>query len=257
MINSDFKFDLADYLAKSGERAGEVARRDSRSRALPHARSRRRSARATPSSRARATRRGARGSSASRSGRRSRPCSPSIGWRRSCIRRCAGSRRASATAQGGSTCQVSAHSGLPALGVPAGFTDDGLPVGIDLLGAAFKEQELLSLGYAIEQTLKLRRPPFSTPALVAGKRAGAADDDRDSLRCDAEAHLRRDDVAPAVHVDAASPRAAIGSSAVWIHLGTPAKPGAARHLLFGPAQPAVGHGHAGGDGPQGAGRRSA
>ena len=82
-------------------------------------------------------------------------------------------RARSATAQGGSNCQFSAHSGLPALGVPAGFTDDGLPIGIELLGAAFKEQELLSLGYAIEQTLKLRRQPFSMPALVAGKRPSA------------------------------------------------------------------------------------
>ena len=72
--------------------------------------------------------------------------------------------------QGGSNCQLSAHSGLPALGIPAGFSTDGLPVGIDLLGGAFAEQELLSLGYSIEEALKLRRAPFSTPALVGGER---------------------------------------------------------------------------------------
>ena len=75
--------------------------------------------------------------------------------------------------QAGSNCQISSHSGLPALNVPAGFTDDGLPIGVDLLGGAFKEQELLSLGFSIGEMLKLRRTPFSTPALVAGKRPGS------------------------------------------------------------------------------------
>src|SRR5215831_7391346 len=72
--------------------------------------------------------------------------------------------------QGPSNCQLSASSGLPALGLPAGFTDDGLPVGMDLLAGAFQEEALLSLGYSIEQTLKLRQPPFSTPPLINGKR---------------------------------------------------------------------------------------
>ena len=66
-------------------------------------------------------------------------------------------------------CQLSSHSGLPALAVPAGFSTDGVPVGMDLLGSAFTEQDLLSLGYSIEQTLRLRRSPFSTPDLVGTK----------------------------------------------------------------------------------------
>jgi amidase len=65
-----------------------------------------------------------------------------------------------------SNCPLSSHSGLPALSVPAGFTDDGLPVGMDLLGGAFEEQNLLSLGFSIEQLLKLRKAPFSTQALA-------------------------------------------------------------------------------------------
>lgn len=72
-------------------------------------------------------------------------------------------------AQLGINCQLSATSGLPALALPVGFTDDGVPIGVDLLGAAFSEPELLSLGYAIEQTTKPRRPPFSTPELIDGK----------------------------------------------------------------------------------------
>jgi len=74
--------------------------------------------------------------------------------------------------QPGSTCQLSASTGLPALSMPAGFTDDGLPIGIELLGRAFGEPQLLTLAYGFEQATHLRRPPFSTPPL-AGRRAPA------------------------------------------------------------------------------------
>lgn len=70
--------------------------------------------------------------------------------------------------QRGTTCQVSAHSGLPALSVPGGFTDDGLPVGLEFLGAAYDEPGLLSIGYALEQAQPIRQPPFSTPPLQRG-----------------------------------------------------------------------------------------
>lgn len=68
--------------------------------------------------------------------------------------------------QGGSNCQLSPSTGLPALAVPAGFTNDGLPVGMELLGRAFDEPTLLGLGYAFEQAANMRRPPPSTPALT-------------------------------------------------------------------------------------------
>ena len=71
--------------------------------------------------------------------------------------------------QAGTTCQLSAASGLPALSVPAGFTPDGLPIGLELLGAPFSEARLLSLAYAYEQIEAVRRPPFSTPALLDGR----------------------------------------------------------------------------------------
>ncbi len=73
----------------------------------------------------------------------------------------------------GTNCQLSAASGLPALAVPAGFTDDGLPIGLELLGRPWTESELLKLGYAWEQASKLRRAPFSTPPLVNGKAPAA------------------------------------------------------------------------------------
>ena len=67
--------------------------------------------------------------------------------------------------QMGSNCQLSANSGLPAITAPAGFTPDGLPVGVELLGRAWSEPQLIKLAYAYEQATRHRRPPSSTPAL--------------------------------------------------------------------------------------------
>jgi Asp-tRNA(Asn)/Glu-tRNA(Gln) amidotransferase A subunit family amidase len=55
--------------------------------------------------------------------------------------------------------------GFPALTVPAGFSDNTLPVGIEFLGRPFSEAELLAIGFAYEQRTKHRRPPATTPAL--------------------------------------------------------------------------------------------
>ncbi len=66
-------------------------------------------------------------------------------------------------AQGGSNCQLSATTGLPAMAIPAGFTADGLPVGLELLGTSFSESLLLKVAYAYEQVMNPRRPPKSTP----------------------------------------------------------------------------------------------
>jgi Asp-tRNA(Asn)/Glu-tRNA(Gln) amidotransferase A subunit family amidase len=69
----------------------------------------------------------------------------------------------------GSNCLISAGSGFPAISVPAGFTSDGLPVGVELLGKPFAEPDLVKLAYAFEQANRHRRPPPTTPALVNGK----------------------------------------------------------------------------------------
>ena len=55
--------------------------------------------------------------------------------------------------------------GFPALTVPAGLTDDGLPIGLELLGGPFAEAALLRLAYAYEQGTGRREPPTTTPAL--------------------------------------------------------------------------------------------
>jgi Asp-tRNA(Asn)/Glu-tRNA(Gln) amidotransferase A subunit family amidase len=68
--------------------------------------------------------------------------------------------------QGGSNCQLSPTTGLPAISIPAGFTDDGLPVGLDLLGLPFSEPALLKTAYAYERSAGPRKPPKTTPPLV-------------------------------------------------------------------------------------------
>ena len=65
----------------------------------------------------------------------------------------------------GSNRGLSPALGFPALTVPAGFTSDGFPVGIEFLGRPFSEEILFGLGYAYEQATMHRRPPVTTPAL--------------------------------------------------------------------------------------------
>jgi amidase len=67
--------------------------------------------------------------------------------------------------QPGSNCKLSANSGLPAITVPAGFTSDGLPVGLEMLGLEWDEPKLLKYAYAYEQATRHRRLPQNTPAL--------------------------------------------------------------------------------------------
>ncbi len=61
--------------------------------------------------------------------------------------------------QEGSNCQLSATTGFPAITMPAGFTPDGLPVGLELLGTPFSEGTLLRIAYAYEREAQPRRPP--------------------------------------------------------------------------------------------------
>jgi amidase len=236
MINHDFKFDLADYLARAGgapvNSLGEILDRGLYHHALE---STFRARNAVEQ----------RDSDASRRAKVKRVAL------RQAIEAVLAEHRLVAIAfptlrrkparigdgQAGSSCQVSAHSGLPALGAPAGFTADGLPIGLELLGGAFQEQELLSLGYAMERTLNVRRPPFSTPALVNGKAPAAKT--ATTTVAGASLKLTYDETTSRLQY-ALTTTAGDPPAAVWIHLGTPSKPGAGRHLLFGPGQPMAG-----------------
>ncbi len=56
--------------------------------------------------------------------------------------------------------------GFPAITVPAGFTSDELPIGLEFLGRPFSERELLSYAFGFEQATRHRRPPRTTPKLA-------------------------------------------------------------------------------------------
>jgi amidase len=66
---------------------------------------------------------------------------------------------------------IAALAGFPAIEVPAGFsmpTENapiGVPVGMELLGHAWAEPELIKLAFGFEQATHLRKPPASTPPL--------------------------------------------------------------------------------------------
>jgi len=70
--------------------------------------------------------------------------------------------------QPGSNCSLSANSGLPALSMPAGFTNNGLPVGLELLGGFLQDAELLAIAQTYEVAMGSRRAPSTTPALELG-----------------------------------------------------------------------------------------
>jgi aspartyl-tRNA(Asn)/glutamyl-tRNA(Gln) amidotransferase subunit A len=57
------------------------------------------------------------------------------------------------------------HFGTPAMTVPCGFSKDGLPIGLQLVGAAFREPMVLSIAYAYQQSTDWHR---RTPPLVRG-----------------------------------------------------------------------------------------
>src|SRR3984893_11566386 len=67
---------------------------------------------------------------------------------------------------------IAALAGFPAIEVPAGFSTPtpeapiGVPVGLEFLGRAWAEPELLKLAFGFEQATHYRKPPASAPALA-------------------------------------------------------------------------------------------
>ncbi|RYZ67068.1 MAG: hypothetical protein EOP08_03555, partial [Proteobacteria bacterium] len=59
----------------------------------------------------------------------------------------------------------SSVTGFPALVVPMGFVDPGLPMGLQLFGRPWSEATLFAIGYGFEQATHHRVPPPTTPPL--------------------------------------------------------------------------------------------
>ena len=67
--------------------------------------------------------------------------------------------------QQGSNCHLSAWSGYPAITVPAGYTVDGHPVGLEMISTPWTEATLLKYAYAFEQGTRHRKAPSLAPGL--------------------------------------------------------------------------------------------
>jgi aspartyl-tRNA(Asn)/glutamyl-tRNA(Gln) amidotransferase subunit A len=53
-------------------------------------------------------------------------------------------------------------SGLPAISIPCGFTSDGLPIGLQIVGKAFAEATILNVAHTYERSTRWHeeRPPL-------------------------------------------------------------------------------------------------
>lgn len=67
------------------------------------------------------------------------------------------------TEQDHSNCKLAPASGLPAISVPAGFGNNGMPVAIELMAEPWAEQKLLDFAYTIEKMTPVRALPKHTP----------------------------------------------------------------------------------------------
>jgi amidase len=59
------------------------------------------------------------------------------------------------------SCYFISVTGLPAISVPCGFTEEGLPVGVQIVGRHQDERGVLQLAYAFQEATGFwkRRPP--------------------------------------------------------------------------------------------------
>ena len=74
--------------------------------------------------------------------------------------------RDSRTLRGGG---IVSSTGLPGIVVPAGYTKNNLPVGIEFIGKGFGDLRLLQVAYGYEHTTRKRRSPQTTPPLPGEK----------------------------------------------------------------------------------------
>jgi Asp-tRNA(Asn)/Glu-tRNA(Gln) amidotransferase A subunit family amidase len=60
---------------------------------------------------------------------------------------------------------IASQSGCPAVSMPAGFTDGGLPVGLELMGVPHSEARLVELAAGYDDVTDARRSPDTAPPL--------------------------------------------------------------------------------------------
>ena len=60
---------------------------------------------------------------------------------------------------------IAAQTWMPSICMPAGFSPDGLPVGIEFVVLPYHEPDLFRLGFAFEAPTGHRRAPAATPEL--------------------------------------------------------------------------------------------
>jgi aspartyl-tRNA(Asn)/glutamyl-tRNA(Gln) amidotransferase subunit A len=56
-------------------------------------------------------------------------------------------------------CDPMSVVGYPAISVPAGYSQTGLPIGLQIVARPWEEDKLLSMVYAFEEATKVRKPP--------------------------------------------------------------------------------------------------
>lgn len=61
---------------------------------------------------------------------------------------------------------IASQTWMPAISVPAGFTDQGLPVGLEITSYQYAEPKLFRLAYGFEQATHYRRASENTPELA-------------------------------------------------------------------------------------------
>ena len=66
---------------------------------------------------------------------------------------------------------IASLTGLPALSVPCGFDEDGLPIGMQLIGRPFDEATLFSMGHAYQGSTDFHTRAPSRLARARGRRA--------------------------------------------------------------------------------------
>ena len=61
---------------------------------------------------------------------------------------------------GGANTRLSPFSGYPAMSIPIGFSESGLPIGMEILGEEFAEPTLIKLAYAYQEGTNHRTAPL-------------------------------------------------------------------------------------------------